>query len=150
MTIKKILEGYVDTFKHKKKTIEILVNPSPQERRSVSPKFDFLRSHRTLRFIACPALRKVYVFTPAAFHVDVAEYLKHKKLNRFDSLWGTAIKSGGKWIMDGSDTLYSQGIKSKHLKRKWEWADRYVVITPFIEKMKKSGFGKRSTYPGVF
>lgn len=140
MNIRRLLEEYLKTFKYRKGTCEIFVNPTRKEMMEVAKD---VNKRYYIRFIADPKNKKLYVFDPDVFHTVAAEAagggLSSKK-----TLWGTAIKVGAKWEMEGSDEFLYNLYKLSEFR----WVEKYINVSKYFKKMKKqfSNGGGGSTY----
>ena len=128
-----LFEKYENTFNINREVVEIFVNPTVDELKSIKGKLDVA----DLRFIADPKSKKVYEwYALTSIHAPVAERLHLS--GHLDILYGLAKYSGGSApVMFRVDSIeyYVRNIKSNMHKTvmlaeifeaKWEWLDSYI------------------------
>lgn len=126
--LKYLTEKYLTRFKSQYEggvSFEVFINPSQKE----------LREFDAVRFIANNETKKVYVWgAHYEIHAVIWEKLGFSSSNIYNSkdvLSGTTIKKGGK-----HETKYSDAMKKHHLSVDWEWVNKYIDVTKFIEKIR--------------
>jgi len=121
-----------------KGNIEIFKNPS---------KSDYKALGSIIRFTAYNKTKTVYAWIyDQAHHNDVSRAvgIKHS-YNDPDLLTGGAEWKNGKYIFSSSDFLkdFKRMISSESeylgalLSNDWSWADKYILVTPIINKLKE-------------
>lgn len=138
MTIKTILEEYLDTFKFTGKTIEVYKNPSRIE-------IERTARYGESRFIATAKPKAVYFFNPAMSHLSMAEKLGIGSGGTYHdpnliAIFGVAKKSGRNWLMEWSFGLEpteiyfdDPGVEKfikKILRTDWNWLRSYMINFP--------------------
>jgi hypothetical protein len=116
-------------------TVEVFKNPTPRDRKTLG---------NIIRFTLDNRKKVVYAWIyDQAHHVDVSKAIgiKHK-YNDPDLLTGAAMWSGGKWVFHSSDFLkdfkhmVNEPFVEELLNNDWSWADRYVEVTPTLDKLR--------------
>ena len=143
ITSKQILhlfEKYSDTFKIYNSPVEIFVNPTISELKS-------LKCGR-VRFIADPKSQEVYVWDA----MQSAHYMVAGKIQKEEdggNFWGVATIESNSMVMIGSDSVEmstkgsSPSFNSIKLERifsyKWKWLDKYVKgASAYLEDWRNS------------
>ena len=144
-------EKYVGVSKEThgaRKSISIFVDPTKMDlKMAVEESRD-----KKIRFMADDVNKKVFAWSSDIMHHDVWDSLLHAKFGKGRSkaicldvevsiFQGVAKVSGGNAVMTGSDVIESyRTIPAviEKLKIDWSWADKYVKVTPWINKIKKN------------
>jgi hypothetical protein len=118
---------------------EIFVNPTQKE----------LREFEAVRFSADFKKKEVLAWNwTSELHPDLREKLgvtipPEERIGKYWGIYfleGVAVKRGSKFYMERSDVLhgfsYPEAI-TRQLEKDWSWVDRYIVVTPYLEKFKE-------------
>jgi hypothetical protein len=150
ITAKQILEAYLTRLPltHKKGTFEVFENPTLKELRSADS------TGLGIRFTADISTKTVYAWDlDAVIHSTVETELGLKnKGERVSYGWsnlltGVAERKVGHYVMVHSDFFYSImyyerstdiELALEMLNQDWSWANKYIRITPYLEKIKET------------
>lgn len=112
---------------------EFFVNPSRKE-------FKELKTD-TIRFVAFPEEKKVYIFDGrSVIHYQAYEdYFKIPWKRRYNHLLGVAEMKGGKPVMVSSDEFEVSTRREKKkwcwiLDQDWSWLERFISIKNWLNK----------------
>jgi hypothetical protein len=137
MNLNILLEDLEMKFKLHGVDIQVFVGTAsnPLGDAEINAVADRIAALRTIRFIASPIVKKIWIFSPEVFHHDVWTKLKDNyNAEPQKSMWGVAVNKGGEWKVDGPASfvyyqLLMQGknagrkdAKNKKIKYDWTFA----------------------------
>jgi len=151
----RIPEEFLKAGKRGNLYIEIFVNPDLSELNSCN-NVGGERSRRGVRFIADFKTKKLYAFSAELIHLFAADMIypssgrRHLENLEFEAsaLSGQAEKQGSKYVCFGSEfwnsalkdaidgSRFSEKLIKSFLEKDWSWFDRYILVTPWIEKFR--------------
>ena len=143
-----IIEAYLTRLPStdERDTFEVFKNPTFKELRSADS------SGAGVRFSADMTTKTVYVWdVQCEIHDTVHRELGIKgKGTKVDFGWsslllGIAEQHGSKYVMTDSDlfrtslyySIHSTAPAIEMVGNDWSWVDRYILVTPFLIKMKE-------------
>ena len=115
---KKLKEEYVGDSKKNGINFPVFLNPSSTEYKEVQEK---LNGKFYVRFIAMPKEKKLYIFSPEQFHIEVAKYLNIELTGR-NNFWGVAKKTASGWKVVSSDVHWDL-VKEKNFINSIKWLE---------------------------
>lgn len=138
ITAQKIIEEWKTSFKINKILIDVYENPSLSE---MAKNFD----KEKVRFFASAKKKKIYVWNGnLAVHWDVyhnATEIDFSAMGDYkegNELEGIAKWNAGRYVMTEAHMLSwersGSDVVKKFFKCDWSWADKYIVITPWLDK----------------
>ena len=132
----RLLRFLLERYDGRIKQTEFFVNPSQREFRELNTD--------TIRFIAFPDKREVYIFNGnKVIHSEVmAAYFKLPWANRYSYLFGVAELKGGKAVMVSSDEFEASKLNTKSrwcktLRQDWTWLERYISVKEWFKSNMK-------------
>lgn len=121
----------------------IFINPSSSDYVELNKN----SRHHAVRFIADNKQKKAYVWDCDALHPEVRNIIQLTgNYAGSDILDGVAGLHNGKSILESSDYLDNLSSNSqwkdnrnkllKILNTNWDWLDKYVLVTPYLQGIK--------------
>lgn len=107
---------------------EVFINPTQKELREIGD---------TIRFLADANQERVYVWDSDILHRQAEMGLFGHQATKPGILLGVAKRNGSKYEMTGSDQLIYQRKITTIFEYDWTWADRYIVITPRLDRYRQ-------------
>lgn len=133
MNLRELLEEFKDSFDYYGKYIEIFVNPTPKEIRSVLDSIHGITqsSGNGFRFIATSG-KKLYVFSPELNHYSAKESLNIGKERKYYMGGTTSIKND-KYVIEeihNFDLVGREAVKkwAKDNWKNWSWLEKYRIV----------------------
>jgi hypothetical protein len=130
-----LLEDYYGRIKSdsrfpisKQVSTEVFVNPSRKELRDIGD---------SIRFLADTNRKQIFVWTAEIMHRQAEIGLFGYQSYKPEILLGVAERRGSDYEMTTSDQIVMHGQDMTLFSYDWTWADRYVRLTPYLEKVAK-------------
>lgn len=120
--------------------IEVFENPSKKEFLEVSKAGERIHHKdpkgNIVRFFVDMKKKKVYIHSASYSHGETWAKFGDERSAETDPtlLTGVAKQEGGKWVMKTSDSSTVNNL-DKYPPEKWEWADKYVLITSLLKQI---------------
>lgn len=147
-----ILEAYHGLFRTDyKTTYTVFVNPSSKELRELTSRLNDPDVPDGVRFIADNSAKKVYAWEGMYANHDDAR--RHVGLKCDPSMWsddnvcgsmldGWAEQQGSRFFLQACDVMeanWSSSVRYRQtiFSQDWSWVDRYIQVTPYLERLKK-------------
>jgi hypothetical protein len=158
ITARFILEKYHSIGRTPKgDTYHVFTNPSHKELREIVTNVED-RDLQRVRFIADNCTKTVYAWEAAFLNHNDARKTLNLRCDRTSTIYinspwvcghmldGIAEQEGSKFVLTQADTLDGMASSADYrvaiISQDWSWADRYIVMTPYLESVKKRHFAK--------
>lgn len=146
ITASKIInEVYLTRIKGLDGNHEVFVNPSKKELREVDTKIRFSAVYDEKKIYAWGAEENLHPFARMELNIHCKEPIKGTHYCA-TILEGIAYRQGAEYHMMETDTPFMDMIDFREKYPKswftldWAWADRYIVVTPWVERIKEMYF----------
>jgi hypothetical protein len=120
---------------------EVFVNPSKKELREIDDKIRFSADAKTRKVYAWGAYENMHPFVRIALDINCSQKLGAHWCA--DVLEGIAHRRGAEYHMMETDAPFMDMIDRKDKFKEtwftfdWSWVDSYIVVTPWVERIKE-------------
>lgn len=120
---------------------EVFVNPSKRELQDLGTEVRFSADNTTKKIYAWGVNENIHKFVRRALDISCRQPIGRSYCSTI--LEGVAYKSGAIYKMYETDAPFMDMIDLKHKYDEtwftidWSWADKYILVTPWIERIKE-------------